>query len=74
MPCKCGNSVVIGKQKGCRVRYCRCGFCNHCHSGGFCPKKKTWYKQKGTKGKQKKRTLNQSHGGHGWIPGCNNHN
>ena len=73
MPCKCGKTVTSGKACGCRVRYCRCGYCNHCHVGGICPNGRTWYHQKGTPGVQKIRNHQQSHGGHSWIPGCNKH-
>ena len=73
MVCECGRSVETGNKQGCRVRYCDCGKCNHCHIGGFCPNGQTWYHQKGTPGTQKMRDLLQSHGGHGFIPGCRNH-
>ena len=60
----------------CRVRYCVCGYCNHCHVGGFCPYENFWYLQK-LIGKNKNQPSRypvlpgQSHGGHCWIPGCN---
>ena len=74
MACACGKSVRRGKATGCRVRYCICGSCNHCHISGLCPNALTWYHQKGTNGFQRKRELLESHGEHGWVPGCNNCN
>ena len=74
MPCpNCGRSVVSGKQVCCRVRYCICNRCNHCHRGGICPDGKHWFVQKPQKGKRVHRPKvhpGQSHGGHAWIPGC----
>lgn len=64
MPCKkCGNTKI-----GHGIAYCNCRFCNECHVGGFCPDGKTCWFQKGKPGTQLKRYLNQSHGGHGFIP------
>ena len=74
MPCtKCNCSVKGGAKRGCRVRYCRCGLCNHCHLGGLCPGWKFWYKQKRENKPNDHRERmedGQSHGGHGFIPGC----
>ena len=72
MPCKCGKSVEGGKKSGCRVRYCYCGVCNHCHVGGICPGGNFWYSQKieGKPDSRKPFTPGQSHGGHRWVPEC----
>ena len=79
MPCICGRSVrnLVRKsdKKSCKVRYCLCGFCNHCHVGGFYPQSLSWYTKKNFLIKNQillPRELNQSHGGHGWIPDCDN--
>ncbi len=74
MPCSnCNRSVR--NSNGCRVRYCVCGKCNHCHVGGICPDGRHWYLQKDLNCNKikhrKKYMMCQSHGGHGWIPGCN---
>ena len=71
MPCgKCGKTVNKGNDNGCRVRYCICGLCNHCHITGLCPSGPYWYRQKGTRGRRSRFVSNSSHGGHGFIPGC----
>jgi len=76
MPCiKCKKTILIGKNCGCRVRYCYCGACNHCHITGICPDGKFWYSRK-VKGKKDNRAsfiCGQSHGGHSFVPGCNKH-
>ena len=41
MPCICGRSVSNPDNKFCKIRYCLCGRCNHCNSGGFCPESMT---------------------------------
>ena len=78
MPCIiCGKSVKNTGNPLCKVRYCLCGTCNHCHIGGFCPRSMTWYTKKNNKLPNQKlevRKTNQSHGGHGWIPDCPNCN
>ena len=74
MPCNICQKKVSEACEGCRLRYCYCGACNHCHVGGFCPVGMRWYSQK-IVGKQDDRAVrepNQSHGGHHWVPGCNN--
>lgn len=74
MPCPICNKKATKPPRGCRVRYCWCGGCNHCHFGGFCPDGKFWYSQKkGKKDDRTKRHPQQSHGGHTYVPGCNNH-
>ena len=73
MPCICGRSIQNPSNKNCKVRYCLCGRCNHCHIGGFCPNSMTWYTKKNSKIKNQRlmvRQPNESHGGHGWIPDC----
>ena len=72
MPCKCGKSVESGNKCGCRVRYCYCGACNHCHVNGICPSGKFNYSQKidGKPDSRKPFVPGQSHGGHGWVPLC----
>lgn len=72
----CAKSVKRkGKAAGCRIRYCLCGICNHCHKNGICPNGKHWFTQKkigNGKGRQHwpKFQPGQSHGGHGFVPGC----
>lgn len=78
MPCtKCNKSVITEKKNNCRLRYCLCGECNHCHLGGICSDNKGWYQQalKKSDPRYKPRERfdkSQSHGGHEYIPGCNN--
>jgi hypothetical protein len=73
MPCICGKSVKKPSNLQCKVRYCLCGRCNHCHKGGFCPISMTWYTKKNKKIPNQKldvRYANQSRGGHNFIPEC----
>lgn len=77
MPCKnpsCGQSVDHPKHHGCRVRYCVCGYCNHCHFNYICPDGGHWYlKQQSHKhlDDRMKFTPGQSHGGNA-VPDCVN--
>lgn len=76
MPCsKCQQSVTCPQISGCRVRYCVCGLCNHCHLGGICPDGNFWYKKakKNATAIRAPYTSGQSHGGHNYVPGCNKH-
>nr|QBK89039.1 MAG: uncharacterized protein LCMiAC02_01320 [Mimivirus LCMiAC02] len=75
MPCpKCGRRVK--NSKGERVRYCKCGLCNHCHECGVIFDTNGhgtvpyahWYKNKTKCGEPDHFGNGQSHGGHGWIP------
>ncbi len=70
MPCKiCGKCVENGQ--GLRVRYCKCGACNHCHLGyvigAHGPWEPHWYKNKTELGNVLRWKPCQSHGGSG-IP------
>ena len=72
MNCKfCNNENYDDK---CCIKMCWCGNCNHCHFGGICPDGEYWFSEKiesiSTVDNRDKRYMNQSHGGHGWVPGC----
>jgi hypothetical protein len=71
MPCPCCGRSVLGDSV-CRVRYCYCRACNHCHVGGICPCGKFWYVQKidGKRDSRKPFIPGQSDGGSGWVPHC----
>ena len=71
MPCtKCGKRMKT--TKGCNIIYCNCKCCNHCHVTGICPDGKYWFENI-KNGKHRSKFLpGQSHGGHIWIPCCNN--
>ena len=78
MPCHCGKTVRKPGNSKCRVRYCVCKWCNHCHLGYICPDKEGWYRQQNMMTPmpitaRSPYSPTQSHGGHGTIPGCKNH-
>ena len=66
---KCYNEHKL--DNNCNQQFCVCGYCNHCHIGGFCPDHKYWYQHEGT-GERSPILPGQSHGGHSWVPDCNN--
>jgi len=69
------RSCFNNQSRKCKVHICYCGYCNHCHAGGWCPDGRFWYKQR-ENGKPDSRVRirkGESHGGHSWIPDCNQH-
>jgi hypothetical protein len=78
MPCRnCGRSISKPKCTGCRVLYCHCGNCNHCHIGfvhwGSENIGAHWFEDARSSKKCAPFIPGQSHGGHGAVPGCNKH-
>jgi hypothetical protein len=47
------------------VASCKCGDCNLCHGGYWCPNGKTWWSEVGDPESQAKLIPGQSHGGGG---------
>ena len=75
MPCSNCNRTVLNSEK-CRVIYCVCGKCNHCHVGEICPDGNHLYLEKVLNCKRyhirKFYKPCNSNCSHVYIPGCNN--
>jgi len=63
--------------KGCKIIYCKCGACNHCHEGGICPEEdprvdQYWFLNSNAPGERQPYNPTQSAGqwSKGWFDGC----
>ena len=70
--CNCIKNNTMIYKENCNIILCKCNYCNHCHIGGFCPDHKYWFENINSNNERKPILPGQSHGGHMWVPECNN--